>query len=202
VDTTEERRRAQQIVDDYNRVTQLLRADKDLTDDGRNRQLIAAYDRARVQLNELRTQEQSRLASRGADLERRLFGLAGHANGADAISARDALDRASQLKSTKEAAALLQRADSTGDDVLARAIASTAAERSRTSPDPNVARAWDGVIRTYVDARPTMSSVVEELAQIERLSQPQVFSPFSVAKPRDVPTHVLNSTPAEPQEVS
>ena len=192
MDETEERRRAQKIQDRYHARAKEIRASADLSLEGKQRQLALVYKESRAQLDQLRVAEQTRLERRYAELERRLHGLDGKLSGADAISARDALDRALQLKTPEEAHALLARAEATGDDSLARAVASVASSRSFS--DDLGANGWDDVTRHYVDARPSMQPVVEELAQIERLSKRQAFSAFSLVPPSEVPPRVMNST--------
>ncbi len=125
------------------------------------------------------------LAARQRELEHRLFGLGGYGpdSATHAISARDAHDRAGRLTRPQEAASLLHRAEHNGDQVLARAIAQHAVDQSRGAMTREIERAWDEVLGAFVEARPHLQNVVEELAQIERLSQPAVLGPFSLARP-------------------
>ena len=199
-DTTPERKRALEIQQRYTTAIQRLRDDRDLTDEARRR-LVEEWTRASKELGEPRADERDRLTRREGELERRLFGLGG-AGGLDgaaqAISARDAQDRAGRLTDPQEAAALLARAEQNGDPTLARAIAHHALQQSRSAMTPSAGDAWEGVLAAFVDARPHMTPVVEELAMIERLGERQVFSEFSLAQPPGVRPQDINTAGAVP----
>jgi hypothetical protein len=53
--------------------------------------------------------------------------------------------------------------------------------------------AWTGVLAAYIDARPHVASVVDELAQIERLTTRQILSPFSLTQLADVTSADVNA---------
>ncbi|WKG03065.1 hypothetical protein [Mycolicibacterium sp. HK-90] len=65
----------------------------------------------------------SEIGARRVELQRQLFGLP---EGGDALSYRDATDRASRIVSKAEASNMLQQAIRTGDDILARAVGARA----------------------------------------------------------------------------
>ncbi len=123
--------------------------------------------------------------------------------GSFAISVRDASDRAAQLTKPDDALALLQRAQRNGDDVLARAIVQHSLDRNGTGIR-QADDAWSNVARSHLDNNPSLQSVVEELADIEQLSSPQILSPFAerrmhprlTASPRRRPTYVRGRIPA------
>ncbi len=73
----------------------------------------------------------------------------------EAISTRDAQDRAALIKGPQDAAALLERAEQNGDQVLARAIARHAVEQSRVGLQ---GEQWGAVLASFVDARPSVSA--------------------------------------------
>ena len=50
----------------------------------------------------------------------------------------------------------------------------------------------------FLDARPHLAEVVEELAAIERLSQREIISPFSLAQPPGVQPQGINAAKAVP----
>jgi hypothetical protein len=193
-----QRQRAQQVQEDYNRRVVEVRSNPDLSDDGRQRQLAALYQDTRGELNKYAEAEREQLTTRRADLERELFG-ARKSMGMDAatlaISTRDAADRASQISSAADAQRLLAQAEATGDDILARAVARVSVQRSDSGIRSHN-EAWEGVLRSYLETRPGLMSTVEELAEIESLSAPRVFSPFAVAPPADVPNRYLNAAKA------
>lgn len=76
------------------------------------------------------------------------------------MSYRDAQDRAELLDQPQEAAALLDRANSTGDELLARAVAFRAYTMA-TGPIP--APAWADVLDNYLANRPQAKTAVDRL---------------------------------------
>ena len=106
--------------------------------------------------------------------------------GADAISARDGDDRAAQLKTRGEALALLARAESNGDQALARAIALRAFTEAQ---QPLSAGAWVPVLDAYCTSRPTVATKLAELAEARQSSAEKSFGRsviFSLNKPREL----------------
>lgn len=94
------------------------------------------------------------------DLERRLFGSPTPVTGADAVSMRDANDRASQLTDPGEALSMMQTALMTGDDLLARAIARQA-YGMRNSP-LGALGGWGDVLDAYAEQNPTFASQLRQ----------------------------------------
>lgn len=109
---------------------------------------------------EMRAERQRLMAerdreSRGAQvrLENTLFGSGSKADDASAvISRRDAGDRAAQLDDEEAARRLLARAERTGDEPLARAIAERAFERR-----------WVNVTNEFLERRPELDAPMNEL---------------------------------------
>lgn len=192
-DSTQERERAQRVQERYAAMTRRIREDPDLTQDGRRRRLAQAWTSARAELDKLRADERDRLAEREQYLERRLFGLSGLDGASQAISTRDAQDRASRLSRPSDATELLARAERNGDDALARAVAQHAAQQARAAATAGLSAAWDGVLGQFIDARPSLLEVVKELASIERLGAGQVFNVYSLPRPSDVLPQDLNA---------
>lgn len=197
-DMTPERERAERIQQTYAATVARIRSDHDLTDEARGRRLAEAWRTTRAKLDELRTAEQTRLAKREQELERKLFGTGWLDGASEAISNRDAQDRASRLARSDEATRLLRRAEQNGDQALARAIAHHALQQSRQAPSPQASRDWDSVVGAFLDARPHTAPVVEELAMIERLGTRQVFSPFSLPQPNGVAPEHINAASMSP----
>ena len=200
-----QRDRATEIRDTYLLEVKQLLQDRDLSDDGRKRRLADSYLKTRRQLDKLAVAEQENLASRQTSLERDLFG-ARRALGADAgtyaISARDASDRAAQIKTSDEARDVLRRAEADGDELLARAAVRQCVRASDASMSRQSSEKWDQVTRSYLDKRPNLEPVVEELAEIETMTKHQVFTPFSLTKPHGVePSYFNNQAPVGPEGV-
>ncbi len=144
------------------------------------------------------------MQSRAAELERRVFGPPGVP---DILSVRDAADRAAQIKKPDEARELLHRAEQNRDEVLARAVAQHALDRGRQAILKTDVDAWDSVLGSFYDSRPHLSQVLQEQAELERLQQPEVLSPFSIMRPFEVTEHAMNTLPVaapaeQPQDYS
>ena len=198
-DSTPERDKALKVHERYLDRLARLRGDLDLTDDARRRRMAEEWNTARAELDELQKAERARLSKREVELERKLFGLGSYDGVSQAISTRDAQDRAAQLTRADQATELLRRAERNGDDALARAVAHHALQQSRQAMTPDQSRAWDAVLGEFVDTRPSTSPIVEELALIERLTGAQpVFGPYSRTKPLGVTPADINATRLAP----
>lgn len=182
-----QREKTDRIRGRYHEEVAALRANNDLSAEGLQRRLADAYVKVKAELDELATAEREDLNSRKDVLEQRFLGarrsLAGDA-ATHAISARDASDRAARLKSPTEAIELLRRAESNGDEILVRALVRESLDRAPQSGgikrDEN-GNAWDDVGRAYLDSRPELMPVAEELAEIETLTE-RLSSPPSQSK--------------------
>ena len=191
----EHRDRANQIRDRYSAEVARLTSDHDLTDEARQRRLAETFVRTRDELRGLGERDSQALGLRRHVLERDLLsasGVRGMDSASHAISARDASDRAAQITSPTQAAELLARAEADGDELLARAVARRCVDASAKGSSRE-AGAWDDVTRVYVDARPSLMPVVEELAEIEAMTERQVFSPFAIPRPYGVAEQYINT---------
>jgi hypothetical protein len=195
------REKADQIRSRYTEQLEHIRANADLSDDGRQRRIAEVYKAVKTELNGLWQTERQDLSARFSNLEQQMFGAASGGYAVDsatrAISARDASERANQLTGPDEAASLLRRAEADRDELLARAVARRCVEMSDSAPTRQVGQEWDKVAGAFVDARPGLEPVVEELAEIESLSKNQIISPYSVPAPHDVAQHYLNQDLSE-----
>ena len=195
---------ADQVRQEYTTQVEEVRTNLDLSSEGRQRRLADLYVKAQSRLQKLGAAEAERLTVRRISLERDLFGAKAAQRGLDvgahAISARDAADRAARVKSPDEAAELLRRAESDGDEILVRAIARQSSENSYTALGQQ-ADAWDDVVREYLDARQDLMPVVSNLAEIERLTAAQVFSPFALPRPQGVsPVYINRATSTDGEQ--
>jgi len=195
---TPERVKADAAQQRYLSVAKRIRENSDLTEHARSRLLAQEWTTTHAQLDDLRVKERARLAKREQELERKLFGTGRPDGASEAISNRDAQDRAANVTRPDAASALLRRAEQNGDQVLARAVAHHAVQQSRQALTPQAIRDWDAVVGAFVDARPQTAETVEELAMIERLGMRQVFSPFSLPPPHGVTTAEINQASAMP----
>jgi hypothetical protein len=99
-----------------------IRARKDLSDDGRRRQLAKVTDRAQREMRALSRQAAEDAERRKAELLATIFGTPSR-DATAIVSYRDAMDRAGQLKTPEEATQLLAQARMVGDEPLGRAVA-------------------------------------------------------------------------------
>ncbi|GAA0986860.1 hypothetical protein ENKNEFLB_01945 [Nocardioides aquaticus] len=193
---TAHREAADRISQNYRAAVAEVQEDRDLSNEGRQRRLADLYVDARRRLTDLAQKEKAELDSRRTALENQFFGARGAGGGWDtashAISARDASDRAAQIKTPAEAAELLERANADGDELLARAVARRSVRASEQAVGQRAVADWDAVSMTYLDARPRLLPVAEELGQIENMSKREVFSPFSLSKPAGLDPAALN----------
>jgi hypothetical protein len=162
-----------------------VQSNDNLSAEGRRKQLATDYLDAMTAMKKLRESLEAEEEQTADDLSVDLFGSASSL-GADAISVRDADDRAAQLKTKDEALALLTRAESNGDQVLARAIALRAFTKAQ---QPLGGSAWASVLDTYTASRPVIATKMAKLAEARRSSVEKSFGRsiiFSPNKPREL----------------
>jgi hypothetical protein len=140
------------------------RADDTLSTVGRQRHIARAYKAAETEMAGIRINHAGGAAVTAEHLQRELFG-ADQVAGTDAISVRDAEDRAAQLQSGGEALALLRRAERNNDQVLARAVAAKAFEAAQ---DFIGGAAWSPVIDAYTETRPDIAGKLQQLVDTQR----------------------------------
>ncbi len=147
----EYRQRAQHVISQYNDEIKNLDANQDLTPEARTRRKEEAYARADAESRNLMHAEVADGEDRRRSAERRLFGLGIAPTSADMISMRDAQDRAGRLAGDETVPAM-QRAISSGDRTLAKAILSHAL---RTGSD--------NAVQAYLAEYPGDKALVDEL---------------------------------------
>jgi hypothetical protein len=142
-----------------------IKSRRDLSDEGRARQLAKALVTARDEMTKLKRKDTEKLDRRRADLRQKLFGNPRNWDSAATISYRDAQDRADKLKDPQEAAALLERAIMSGDEFLGRAIVMRAMNHITLK---GMGDGWAQVADRWVqDQDPTTAEYVQELADLE-----------------------------------
>ncbi|MFF5919557.1 hypothetical protein ACFY8C_14545 [Streptomyces flavochromogenes] len=140
--------------------TQRINGKRDLTPHAKRVMLARAYVEARDAIDELRQQETSNIAHERKKLERKLFGTTGFNPDPQLIIAkRDADDRAAKYQTPAEARHALQRAERDGDTILAKAIASRAAD---WSGDPH----WGALLTEYVAERPAEAETLQAMQEL------------------------------------
>ncbi len=145
--------------------TTQIKSRRDLNDEGRDLRLGRAYVRARDEMTKLKRNHIERTEKRRAHLQQRLFGNPQSWDSTATISYRDALDRVDRLKSPEEAAALLERAVMSGDEILGRAVAMKA--MGRIGPAGMGNNGWAQVVDRWVEGQPPETAeYVQELVDI------------------------------------
>ncbi|RIX26475.1 hypothetical protein [Amnibacterium setariae] len=134
-----------------------IEADPNLSDQGRREQIATLRDSAQTRLDQLKAAEVKAIKDKTTSLERSVFGYTSTTDPSEIISRRDADDRADRLQDSKEAEALLERAERAGDKHLAQAIIRVAAVRG-----------YQGVVRAYESEHPATGSKLALLAQIQQ----------------------------------
>ena len=117
-------------------------------------------------MTKLRRKDTAQTDRRRAELQQRLFGDPKPWDSTTPISYRDAQDRADKLSRPEEAAALLERAIMSGDEILGRAIAMRA--MGRITFKGMGGDGWAQVVDRWVENQPPETALyVQELADIE-----------------------------------
>jgi hypothetical protein len=145
-----------------------LRARKDLSEEGRRRQIAKARTDADAAMRESAKADQANRDKRHAELLARIFGNPKPQDSTSVVSYRDAQDRAAGLKTPEQAAALLSRARSTGDRLLAQAVAMRALDGAMGA---NPGTGWDAVLDDWATEQP--SGVDEALTELGQLNREQ-----------------------------
>lgn len=159
-----------------------IKKNDDLTPDAKRRQIAEAHSDAVSRMAALRERRKAAHTESQLSATRSLFG-GGYSSGADAISLRDATERAAQLEDTADARALLRRANANGDRTLARAIVLEAIERSKGQLFGNV---WINVINEQAEADPSISDIVKQVAQPSEIGSLEDSMRFSMPTMSDL----------------
>ena len=160
---TVQRRAAATVRSKYEANVAAIRADRNLSQDGRRRRLAAELLTAKTKLDDLRAKERQTDDKRRDELERTLFAWHGTMTAAEAANSRDCAERADKIATAPEALAALRKADLHGDQFMARAIA----ERAREGLDGLDRQHWGSVLTAYAETRPVSRAALEELASID-----------------------------------
>lgn len=154
--TTGEQVKAYEVNAAYQRDIADVRADGSLSNEGKVSKMAAIYTAAAETLRGLQGQEQASEGEKRAHLLRELFGIRGTADPSAAISYRDAQDRAGSLLDERDAVRLIEQADLSGDEHLARAVARCAYDNG-----------WGDVLTAFAASRPQLASKIQELRELQ-----------------------------------
>ena len=178
--TTGWNRPADQIRTNLDNAVQQIRNKNALSIEARRTLIAAAYTKARAQMDALNSANPGKQAADLAAAKRRLFGIDDLTSGASpadratmSMSFRDAQQRAQQLTSPAEAQALLDLADQSGDELLARAVGNQAM----------TGLGFDTVADNYLAARPKQQAAVDALQGMQRTGTMAEILEFVLPKP-------------------
>ncbi|MFI8279757.1 hypothetical protein ACIGBH_33635 [Streptomyces sp. NPDC085929] len=171
------------ISSNYHSTLRGIRENKKLSEQGKKMAAAQAYTAAKAAMAKANAERQADQSQRWDQLERKVwgenlpFGATEADRAANNMAMRDALQRASQLKTQGDAARLLRQAEQTGDATLARAVAQHANEKD-----------WSDVLETYFESRPGKRDAYNEMCDIHRER--------TSGRPYDSITHAI-ARPAE-----
>lgn len=152
------------LVSQYNADVRATREDLTLSPLGRYRRLESLYTSARDRVARLRGDLDQGSNGDRRELERRLFGLPRGADASDVVSFRDATDRVAQVKGADALGELMERASTSGDEMLLRAGFARAWQEST---NPLGSDQWAGLVDEYAAQYP---AVVRDLDALRTLT--------------------------------
>lgn len=158
--------RASQLKKQYNARLEALRTRKDLSDEGRRRQIAKLKVDTQNEMRKLAQQNNDAIAQRKQRLLDRVFGNPSPLP-SQVIAQRDAMDRAAKITTAEEAASALKLARFTGDHGLAKAVAMRAYDF--TSGPSTISGEWAGVINAWAkDEAPPVDDALTELSALQQ----------------------------------
>lgn len=172
----------EQIRESYNKQVEKIRARQDLTDQAKQVAMARAHTAAVEKIEAVRQADQQQYQTRRTQLEKRLFGNR-DLSGMEALSARDAREKAAQLTDPQAAQAAYSRALRDGDRDYARAIAAHAADQASV---PLFGEAWVPVVETHAESTPGYSANLQEFRS---LREPGTYEDTNYMTP-DVPSEL------------
>lgn len=175
-----------------NRVADLRRR-RDISNEGRRRQIAKAKDEADNAMRKHRTENEAARQRREETLLRRLFGNATASDATAVVSFRDAQDRAERLTKPDEAAELLARARRSGDNLLAKAVGMRALDQARSAL-PGASDQWATVLDRWAqDEPPAVDEALTELGAMHRANsspnRAMESATYTIATPAELRGH-------------
>lgn len=142
------------------------RDNQDISPIKRQKVIARAFLDVSKTLDGIQNESRTARATRKTELERKVFGIPNPSDASAAISYRDALDRVSALDISDErseiaATDMLQRAVTSGDELMARAILAVSYDRG-----------WADIINEYGRVAPTIEAELEELWNVRAAGNP------------------------------
>ncbi|KDN78246.1 hypothetical protein DF19_39650 [Streptomyces olindensis] len=141
-----------------------VRGRKDLTAQAKQVSIARAHQDAEAKMQALLEENTASYQRQRDFLERKLFG-GDDSTGYNALSARDAREKAAKLSDPREAREAFQRAQRAGDTDMVKAIASRAADLSQV---PVLGQAWQPIVSAYAEASPGKADTYKQLAELQQ----------------------------------
>lgn len=179
----------EQIRDQYNRQIDRIRSRDDLTPQAKQVSMARAHRAAAERIQAAREADRQAYETRRATLEKRLYGNR-ELSGTDALSARDARERAATYTHPDDALRAYQRAQRDGDKDMMRALGSWAADQAVL---PILGEAWRPLVETHAAATPGYAANLEELRS---LREPGTYDDLTYARP-SVPSELGRMSPQQ-----
>lgn len=182
-------RPADQVRARLERDVQNIRDQIELSPAASTARIAKVYVKAKASMDAMNTANPAKKAADLAAAKRNLFGIDDMTAGASpadraavSLSFRDAQQRAAQLTTAPEAQALLDLADQSGDELLARAVGNAALSRL----------GMDDVGQAYLAARPQQAKAYDALRGLTRMGSIVEILEFVLPKPPEL-TQVSDS---------
>jgi hypothetical protein len=151
-----------------------IRDSRSYTSQGRRVEMAKAVLDAKNSVAKIRDQHVADRNARRDRLERLAFGMVGDVDSSTLIANRDARDRAAQINSEEEAAAVLHDATQLNDSSLAAAVGLRAYNRGWTDVATSWANAWDKTAYLDMfDGIPNGKNTTAADAVVFRVAPPQ-----------------------------
>jgi hypothetical protein len=174
-----------------------IRNKTNLTVDARRVQHAQVQAAASQKMDDLQASDASDATANVKRLTATAYGVGDLTRGASpadaasiAITARDAGDRADLLADQQSAMAMLTRAEQTGDETLARAVAQVAAMNN-----------WADVLSTFCADRPVQAAAINQLQEIGNTGQKMSLADlFNYALP--TPPELGSLTPFQIEQLA
>jgi hypothetical protein len=180
---------ADQLRKQYNARLEALRNRRDLSDDGKRRQIAKLKVETSDAMRKLTKQNNEATEQRKRRLLDHVFGNTAVLP-SQVVAQRDALDRAAKIKTAKEAADALELARFNGDHQLAKAIAMRSYDNALGHPA--VSGEWAAVINRWAENEPaSVDEALTELSEIHGEQQSHTARMtqsmrFSVSEPTEL----------------
>ena len=176
-------RPADTVRDGLNQQIERIRGRRELSTDAMLSLVAAAYVKGKAQLDGMDTNNPAQVAAQVAAVKRAAFGIDDLLTGSSqadratmAMSFRDAQQRAAQTTTSSEAQTLLDMANQSGDELLARAVGNHA----MTTMD------MGDVAEAYLDQHPAQAEALDELQQLQQPASAATMFEFVAPKPPEL----------------